>query len=183
MTLVLGIDPGSQITGYGFVQSDAQRHSWVASGHIKTDTQAPMPERLLTIYEALLKLIEKHQPEEVAIEDVFVARSAAAALKLGQARASALLAAASAGLPVSEYQPRKVKKSVVGTGGATKEQVQLMVRLLLKMRRPPQADAADALALAICHANHRHIMSLDRKITRPRQRRQSLARVKKRQTL
>lgn len=178
MTLIIGIDPGSQITGYGFIESTTQQHQWIASGHIKTDTRAPMPERLLTIYDGLSALIAQYQPEEAAVEDVFMARSAAAALKLGQARASALLAAVKASLPVSEYQARKVKKSVVGVGSATKEQVQLMVRMMLKLKQPLQADVADALAVAICHANHRDAIRLGQII--PNSGRRGALRIKRR---
>lgn len=156
MIHILGIDPGFRTTGYGFIKADAQKYERIASGCIRTDSTTPLSERLCFIYKEMGTLILAHRPEEVAIEDVFVARSPGAALKLGQARAAALLAAANQGLLVAEYQPRKVKKSVVGTGNATKEQVQLMVRMLLNLAAPLQADAADALAIAICHANYRH---------------------------
>lgn len=161
MTLILGIDPGSRITGYGLILTGTKNHKHIASGCIRTGTPAALAERLRVIYREIHALITAHHPQEVAIEDVFVARSPAAALKLGHARAAALLAAANCDLPIAEYQPRKIKKAVVGAGGATKEQVQWMVRMLLRLTNTPQEDAADALATAICHAHYRQLNILE----------------------
>lgn len=157
MVLILGIDPGSRTTGYGFITADNQSYGQGASGCIKTGHLPDLADRLRVIYGEVHKLVLQHRPQEVAIEDVFISRSPSAALKLGHARAAALLAAANCDLPISEYQPRKVKKSVVGTGGASKQQVQLMVRTLLQIPHPLQEDTADAFAVAICHAHYRNI--------------------------
>lgn len=157
MTLILGIDPGSRITGYGLILTSINNNKYIASGCIRTGKLALLAERLRVIYSEVHALITAHHPQEVAIEDVFVARSPAAALKLGHARAAALLAAANCDLPITAYQPRKIKKAVVGTGAATKEQVQWMVRMLLRLTTTPQEDAADALATAICHAHYRQL--------------------------
>ena len=155
MTLILGIDPGLRITGYGVIKSLGLQSEWVASGQINVDAKLPLSERLHAIHSHLAGLIETHQPDEAAIEDVFVAKSAGSALKLGQARAAAILAAAGHGLSVAEYQSRTIKKSVVGRGGSTKTQVQRMVCTLLNLSCPLSSDAADALAVAICHAHYR----------------------------
>lgn len=159
MTLILGIDPGSQTTGYGFIEAGLQQHKAIAFGCIRTKKFPTMAERLKVIYRELYILVQEYRPEEVAIEDVFVSRNPQTALKLGHARAAALLAVANNDLPIAEYQPRKVKKSVVGSGQAIKEQVQLMVCMLLRLSQPLQADAADALAVAICHAHHRNTVA------------------------
>lgn len=166
MTLILGIDPGLRTTGYGIIKVSGLQHQWVASGQIKIDSLLPMSGRLLGIHQHLTEFIQKYQPDEAAIEDVFVAKSAGSALKLGQARAAAILAAAGSGLPVAEYQPRKVKKSVVGQGGATKAQVELMVRRLLNITQPLPPDVADALALAICHAGYRNSYGLQGQLSK-----------------
>jgi crossover junction endodeoxyribonuclease RuvC len=154
LTRVLGIDPGSRITGYGVIDIDGSRLRYVASGSIRT-TQGEFPERLGEIYDGVLVLIQTHAPQEVAVEEVFLARNANSALKLGQARGAALAAVVSNGLQVNEYAARRVKQAVTGTGGATKQQVQHMVRVLLNLEAAPAGDAADALAIAICHINTR----------------------------
>ena len=147
---ILGIDPGSRITGYGIVDSDGVRSGHVASGCIRLG-EASVAERLGAIFAEVQALARRFEPGELAIEQVFVARNAAAALKLGQARGAAICAAVSAGMTVSEYAPRAVKQAVVGTGRAEKPQVQHMVRVLLGLREAPAEDAADALAVALCH--------------------------------
>jgi crossover junction endodeoxyribonuclease RuvC len=152
MTRILGIDPGSRVTGYGVVDVRRGKSCYVASGCIRT-TRDGVPERLGEIFEGVAALIEAHTPDVVAIEQVFLARNANSALKLGQARGAALAAAVIVGLPVAEYAARRVKQAVTGTGGATKAQVQHMVCRLLNLRTSPSADAADALAIAICHIN------------------------------
>ena len=152
MTRILGIDPGSRITGYGVIDSDGRYSRHVASGSIAISGDS-LADRLGLIYREVSNVIEDHKPREVAIEKVFVARSADSALKLGQARGAAICACVIMELPVSEYTAKVVKKSVVGTGGADKVQVQHMVRMMLNLQGKLQADAADALAVALCHAH------------------------------
>lgn len=151
---ILGVDPGLNATGWGVIVQEGARLSLVAHGVIKAPAKQPMAQRLLFIHEALDALLCEHQPHEAAVEDQFVSANPGTALKLGQARAAAMLAPARAGLPVAEYAPRLVKKAVVGTGGAEKAQVAAMVKMLLPGSKAV-ADDADALAVAICHANHR----------------------------
>jgi len=150
---VLGVDPGTRATGYGLVEVAQGRISYVASGCIRPAIGA-MAQRLGEIHAGISELIAAQGAEQLAIEEVFMSRNPQAALKLGQARGVAMVAAVAAGLEVFEYAPRTVKKAVVGTGGATKAQVQHMVRVLLNLRGGRlAADAADALAIAICHVN------------------------------
>ncbi|WP_420434256.1 crossover junction endodeoxyribonuclease RuvC [Hyphobacterium sp.] len=151
---ILGIDPGLRHTGWGIVTVTGTRLSRVAEGRISPATDLPLPERLLAIHTGLEDIIARHAPDEAAAEETFMATNAASALKLGHARAAALLAPARAGLPVAEYAARLVKKSVVGTGGADKNQVAAMIAILLPGCKA-EGDAADALAVAICHAHHR----------------------------
>ena len=155
MTLrILGIDPGSRVMGYGLIDVVGARSHWVAHGCIRCE-KGTLSERLLRIYADLAEIIAVHAPCEVAMESVFVKRNAASALILGQARGVAMLAVASSGLALSEYAPAQVKSAVVGNGRAEKEQVKHMIRMLLTLERQPPADAADALAVAICHAHMR----------------------------
>ena len=151
---MLGIDPGSRITGYGVVDADGGTIRYVASGSIST-ANGPFASRLAEIYSGVAEVITRYAPEALAIEEVFFARNAQSALKLGQARGVAIGAAAGAALDVHEYAPRSVKLAVVGSGRASKAQVQFMVRALLGLDAEPPADAADALAVAICHVNTR----------------------------
>lgn len=153
MTIVLGIDPGSRKTGFGIIQT-LPRPTYIASGVIRLP-DAPLAERLLLIADGISDLIERYSPQQAAVEEVFMARNAASALKLGQARGAAIVACARGGLEVSEYTARQVKQSVVGTGAASKEQVQQMICRLLKLPAAPQEDAADALACALCHSHTR----------------------------
>ena len=150
---VLGVDCGTEYTGFGVVeQAEDGRLTCRAVGAIRLDKRQPLPDRLNTIFLRLSELIRQHQPDDVAIEDVFYAVTAKSALKLGQVRGVAMLAAAAAGLPVAEYAPLSIKSAVVGYGRAEKSQVQLMVSRLLSLESLPQpSDAADALAIAICH--------------------------------
>jgi crossover junction endodeoxyribonuclease RuvC len=157
VTIILGIDPGSRKTGFGVICREGARNSYVGSGVIRIPEVA-LPERLKIIFDAINEVIARYQPQEVAIENVFMAKSAGSALKLGQARGAAIVAAVSHNLSVSEYEARKVKQSVVGTGAATKAQVQHMVRTLLALPGDPQEDAADALAVALCHANTQKLL-------------------------
>ena len=149
---ILGIDPGSRLTGYGVLQVDGSSIKYLASGCIRPGV-GPFVERLADIYRGVEEIIATHGPAELAIEEVFLARNPASALKLGQARGVAIAAAVAQGLDVHEYAARKVKQTLVGTGRASKEQVQHMVRVLLGLPAAPGADAADALAIAICHVN------------------------------
>ncbi|MEX1082254.1 MAG: crossover junction endodeoxyribonuclease RuvC [Halofilum sp. (in: g-proteobacteria)] len=152
---ILGIDPGSVTTGWGVVDSDGRNSLHVAHGCIATGA-GPLPERLGVIYRELSLIIAEHAPREMGVEDVFMARNAMSALKLGQARGAAICAGMSHGLSVAEYPPRLIKQSIVGTGGAAKEQIQHMVLSLLALgARAVPADAADALAVALTHAHAR----------------------------
>ncbi|HET6184659.1 MAG TPA: crossover junction endodeoxyribonuclease RuvC [Acetobacteraceae bacterium] len=155
MARLLGIDPGLRFTGWGIIEQDGNHLRHVADGVIATAAAAGVPERLRFLHDALVRLIGKHAPDEAAIEETYVNRNGAATLKLGYARGVALLAPAQAGLPVAEYGAMAVKLAVVGTGRAEKAQVALMVRRLLPAAVLIRADAADALAVAICHAHHR----------------------------
>ncbi|PVZ69449.1 crossover junction endodeoxyribonuclease RuvC [Pelagibaculum spongiae] len=151
---ILGIDPGSRITGYGIVDMTGSRFAYVASGCIRIG-QLPLPLRIKEIAESLAELVDTYQPDEMAIEQVFMHASAGSALKLGQARGAAIAAVVTKGVDVSEYSARQVKQSVVGYGAADKIQVQHMVCRLLTLNGTPQEDAADALAVAICHGHAR----------------------------
>lgn len=162
--LVLGIDPGTATTGYGLVQQlDGRQVALVGYGVIRTPSTLPMAERLRRLYHALTDLIAKYQPDEAAVEELFFGRNVTTALSVGQARGVAILAAAEAGLPVHEYKPREVKQAIVGYGNASKEQVQQMVRVLLELDEVPRPDdAADAVAVAICHVHSAPFISLAR---------------------
>lgn len=157
MSIILGIDPGSRITGYGVIRIVAGKAEYLGSGCIRTDL-GELPSRLKQVYDGVSEIITQFKPDEFAIERVFMARNADSALKLGQARGSAIVAAVNALLPVSEYSATQIKQAVVGTGGAAKEQVQHMVTHLLKLSATPQADAADALGVALCHFHTRQIL-------------------------
>ena len=154
MTVILGIDPGSRITGYGVISQQGHKLTYLGSGciRIKADNLA---DKLHIIFNGVTEVIKQFNPQLFAIEQVFMARNPDSALKLGQARGAAIVAATTNQLPVGEYSARQIKQAVVGTGAADKAQVQLMVKSLLKLPGTPQADAADALAVAICHA-HSH---------------------------
>lgn len=149
---ILGIDPGSRITGYGLIEPAPNAATYVASGCIRSSA-GEFPQRLGVIYRGVCEVIEEFAPTIVAIERVFLARNPDSALKLGQARGAAIAAAVAADLPVVEYAARAVKQAVTGTGAAQKAQVQHMVRILLQLPGAPSEDAADALAIAICHVN------------------------------
>lgn len=154
MTRLLGIDPGSQVTGYGIIDSDGRRLQHVASGCIRPG-RGELAERLGAIFQSLRELIRTHRPDEMAVEQVFVNRNVDSALKLGQARGAALVAGVTEGLPLYEYTPAQIKQATVGSGRAEKAQVQHMVRVLLGLQQVLAADAADALAVAICHGHQR----------------------------
>lgn len=152
---IIGIDPGLRRTGWGVVDSDGVRLVYVASGHVTSDASDDLCYRLRELFEGLSSVIASFKPNEAAIEETFVNDNPRAALKLGQARGIALLAPATKGLAVAEYAPNVIKKTVVGAGHAEKRQIQAMIGFLLPKARFKSADEADALAIAICHANHR----------------------------
>jgi crossover junction endodeoxyribonuclease RuvC len=153
---VFGIDPGSERTGYGCVETDGSRHRIVACGAIGAPTSTAFPDRLLAIHRRLAALLRDHRPDCVAIENVFHATNVRSALKLGHARGVAMLAAVEAGVPIAEYTPAEIKRAVVGYGRAEKPQVQHMVKIILGLPAVPAPhDAADALAVAICHVHSR----------------------------
>lgn len=151
---ILGIDPGSRITGYGVIDSDGRRSTHICSGCIRIDAET-LPDKLGIIFREIDALVRAWRPEALAIEHVFMARNASSALKLGHARGAAICAAVNQGLAVSEYSPRSIKQALVGNGSASKAQVQHMVKRLLALEEVPQTDAADAVAVAICHAHTR----------------------------
>jgi crossover junction endodeoxyribonuclease RuvC len=150
---VLGVDPGSRITGYGIITKEGSRLLHVDNGAIFTDSSKDFPQRLQKIYSDLTGIIELYRPDAMAVENIFFATNAQSALKLGQARGAAIVAGVNAGLPVFEYTALQVKQAVVGHGRAAKEQVQKMLKVLLNLPEIAQEDASDALAVAICHAH------------------------------
>lgn len=152
MSIILGIDPGSRLTGYGVIEQHGQQLKFIDAGTIRTESE-DMPERLKRIFAGIERVVKFHRPEQAVVEKVFMAQNPDSALKLGQARGAAIAAVVNLDLPVSEYTARQIKQSVVGYGAADKEQVQMMVMKLLNLTIRPQADAADALATAICHAH------------------------------
>ena len=154
MMRLLGLDPGLRHTGWGVIDVDGSRLRYVADGTIHPATDCPMAERLVELHDALAKVVAEFKPEEAAVEETFVSQNASSTLKLGLARGVALLVPALAGLAVAEYPANLIKKSIVGAGHAEKAQVQMMVRHLLPGCLLQSADAADALAVAICHAHH-----------------------------
>jgi crossover junction endodeoxyribonuclease RuvC len=153
MPRLIGLDPGLRVTGWGVVEVDGNRLAYVASGVVSTDPTRSVPERLVELHHALNRVLQIYQPDEAAVEETFVNRNARSTLKLGLARGVALLVPALAGLPVAEYAANLIKKSVVGAGHAEKDQIAMMVRRLLPGIVELRADAADALAVAICHAH------------------------------
>lgn len=153
MAVILGIDPGSRKTGFGIIHVDRKRPRYVSSGTIRLPVKEPLSVRLKVLFESLSEIIATHQPTVAAIESVFMAKSADSALKLGHARGAAMVACVTHDLCVHEYAARKIKQSVVGTGAATKEQVQHMVTVLLGLSAEPAEDAADGLAAALCHCH------------------------------
>jgi crossover junction endodeoxyribonuclease RuvC len=157
---ILGLDPGLRRTGWGVVTLDGARLSHVAHGVIVPSETAPFSERLLHLFQAICAIIAEHAPDEAAVEETFVNMNPASTLKLGHARAAAMIAPAQAGLPVAEYAATVVKKALVGTGGADKTQVAFMVRRILPSAGDATADAADALAVAITHANSRKLTGI-----------------------
>jgi crossover junction endodeoxyribonuclease RuvC len=154
-TRILGIDPGLRRTGWGVIESDGNRLIFVGCGSVEPPDDLPLASRLLAIHEGLAAVLGDFKPMEAAVEQTFVNKDGVATLKLGQARGVAMLAPAMFGLPVSEYAPNQIKKTVVGAGHADKSQILVMLKILLPKAEPKSADAADALAIAITHAHHR----------------------------
>jgi crossover junction endodeoxyribonuclease RuvC len=152
---ILGIDPGLRRTGWGLIESDGNRLTPVACGSLATSERTSLSERLLAIHDGLIAVIKRYAPQEAAVEQTFVNANAVATLKLGQARGVAVLVPARAGLSVAEYAPNLVKKTVIGAGHGDKTQIRMMIGVLLPKITPETDDAADALAIAICHAHHR----------------------------
>lgn len=152
MSVILGIDPGSRICGYGLIKTTGNKLEYIASGVIKMGSQ-PFVERLQVIFSNISDIVEEYEPDIAAVEEVFMGKNASSALKLGQARGSAIVACTNFKLPVAEYSARKIKQALVGRGQADKKQVQQMVKSVLALSKAPTEDAADALAVAICHAN------------------------------
>ena len=161
---IIGIDPGLRRTGWGVIESCGTRLRFVASGTVRPDDRAALADRLRQIHDRLGTALRDHAPAEAAVEATFVNRDAAATLKLGQARGVAMLVPALAGLPVAEYAPNAVKKAVIGVGHGGKGQIAVMVRMLLPKARFDSEDAADALAIAICHSHHRGAALLARRV-------------------
>lgn len=163
---IIGIDPGLRNTGWGVIEAEGTRLSYVADGSVHSDADAPLATRLLQIHTQLAEILQRYAPDEAAIEETFVNKDARATLKLGQARGAAMLAPALAGISVAEYAPNVVKKSVVGAGHAEKDQVKHMVKVLLPRAELKSTDSTDALAIAICHAHHRGTQTLAKILAR-----------------
>ncbi len=157
---ILGIDPGLRRTGWGMVVIEGNRLSFVACGSVASDDKVSLSLRLVSIHDGLQQVVAAHAPDEAAVEATFVNRDAVATLKLGQARGIAMLVPALAGLPVAEYAPNLVKKTIVGAGHCEKVQIRMMVKVLLPKADPQSDDAADALAIAVTHAHHRQSLAL-----------------------
>lgn len=163
---IIGLDPGLQHTGWGVIESIGNRLVHIANGRISTKSRLQTADRLNTIYDGLSAVIREFTPEQAAVEETFVNQNPASALKLGFARGVVLLAPARAGLVVAEYAPRLVKKSLVGTGAADKDQIRMMIGVLMPGSNPESEDAADALAVAVCHAHHAaHTQRIDTLVT------------------
>jgi crossover junction endodeoxyribonuclease RuvC len=157
---ILGIDPGLRRTGWGVVEIAGNRLGFVGCGSVLTDNRAALAARLLEIYDGLMRILDQYRPDEAAVEATFVNKDATATLKLGQARGIAMVVPAKAGVPVAEYAPNLVKKSIVGAGHGDKAQVRMMIGVLLPKADPASDDAADALAVAVTHAHHRQSVML-----------------------
>jgi crossover junction endodeoxyribonuclease RuvC len=157
---ILGIDPGLRRTGWGMVDTDGNRLIYVACGSLKTGERLGLGQRLLAIHDGLTRIVAEFRPDEAAVEATFVNVNGAATLKLGQARGIAMLVPAKAGIAIAEYAPNLVKKTIVGAGHGEKTQIRMMIGVLLPKAEPQSDDAADALAIAVCHAHHRRSAAL-----------------------
>ncbi len=166
MVRIIGLDPGLRNTGWGVIECEGSRLIYVADGSVHSHADDNLAARLLQIHEQIVSVLKEFEPDEAAIEETFVNKDARATLKLGQARGVVMLAPAVLKIPVAEYAPNQIKKSVVGAGHAEKQQVKHMVKLLLPKAVMKTADSVDALAIAICHAHHREVKSLTAKLTR-----------------
>lgn len=155
MIRILGVDPGLRNTGWGVIESEGSNLRFIAAGTVRSNGKAELASRLCELHDGLAEVLHNHWPDEAAVENTFVNKDAGATLKLGQARGIALLVPAKAGLPVAEYAPNTVKKAVIGVGHGGKDQIDIMVRMLLPKAVYDSEHAADALAIAICHAHHR----------------------------
>jgi crossover junction endodeoxyribonuclease RuvC len=164
---ILGIDPGLRRTGWGVIEIDGNRLSFVGCGSVEPPDSLPLANRLLAIHNGLAAVLDDYRPMEAAVEQTFVNKDGVATLKLGQARGVAMLAPAMVGISVAEYAPNQVKKTVVGAGHADKSQIRLMLKILLPKAEPKSADAADALAVAITHAHHRASAALTARVVVP----------------
>jgi crossover junction endodeoxyribonuclease RuvC len=162
---ILGIDPGLRRTGWGLIACEGNRLIYLACGSVETNERRALAERLVAIHDGLARIVDEFRPDEAAVEATFVNRDAVATLKLGQARGIALLVPAKAGVLVAEYAPNLVKKTIVGAGHAEKAQIRMMIGVLLPKADPQTHDAADALAIAVCHAHHRQSAALKLKVS------------------
>ena len=160
---VLGVDPGSRITGYGLLEEQNREISFIEAGLIKPPDKMPFPQKIHRIFQGLVEILDRSEPDAVAVEDLFYAKNARSSLKLGHARGAALIAAGQHNIPVFEYTPLEIKKSVVGYGRADKEQVRSMVNIMLQLKKQVPLDASDALAAAICHINSARLSALKQK--------------------
>lgn len=151
--LVLGVDPGSKVTGYGLVEKENNQMTCIHAGTISPPDRLPFYERIHKIFQSMVEVMNHYRPQEMAIEDVFFAKNVKSSLKLGHARGAVLIAAVQCGIKIFEYTPLEIKKSIVGYGRATKEQVRSMVQIILNLKDKPNLDTSDALATAICHLN------------------------------
>ena len=161
---ILGIDPGLRRTGWGVIEVMGNRLSFIACGSVSTDDKAALAVRLVTIHDGLTEIIERFRPGEAAVEATFVNKDASATLKLGQARGIAMLVPARASIEVAEYAPNLIKKTIVGAGHSDKKQIRMMIGVLLPKADPASDDAADALAIAVCHAHHRNAAAVMRRV-------------------
>lgn len=160
MTVILGIDPGLQRTGWGIIRCQGNQHSFIACGTVTSTPSMPLAYRLKELHDGVRSAIDLYHPDEAAVEETFVSVNGASTLKLGQARGGLLLSLSLAGISVSEYSANMIKKSIVGSGHADKTQIAMMVKVLLPASTAKGADAADALAVALCHAHHRTVLKL-----------------------
>ncbi len=151
--LVLGVDPGSRVTGYGLVEKENNQMTCIHAGTISSPAKLPFYERIHKIFQSMVEIMNHYRPQEMAIEDIFFAKNVKSSLKLGHARGAVLIAAVQCGIKIFEYTPLEIKKSTVGYGRATKEQVRSMVQIILNLKDKPNLDTSDALATAICHLN------------------------------
>jgi len=161
---ILGIDPGLRRTGWGVIEVMGNRLSFIACGSVSTDDKAALAVRLVTIHDGLSEIVERFRPGEAAVEATFVNKDASATLKLGQARGIAMLVPARAAIEVAEYAPNLIKKTIVGAGHSDKKQIRMMIGVLLPKADPASDDAADALAIAVCHAHHRNAAAVMRRV-------------------